>query len=303
MIRPLALAGAIALPCAPAYANCTHELAAIDSQLAAAAVEQPQLTQVLQQLRDQGAAACKAGDETSAGANFMSVTMMLELQARQGLPSPPAPADESRPQAPARPAQATAPDASGGSGLLPLVVENDPQNVDAIDWPSLRQSAGTHYPSRWDDLTLVNSCLWISPEELAEHLDLKAKLTVSYSDFQCKYRAHLANGSSGVFLSLYIELHPDTKYPRESEQGFASGAPSIQFTPFDAGAPDLNVYVHKKSHYLYAFPANGRSYWRIGYKPPYGLDGVYLPPAGSGIEEEVGPRFMQLLVEKYAGQL
>ncbi len=76
-----------------------------------------------------------------------------------------------------------------------------------------------------------------------------------------------------------------------------------QFTSVDVGADDLNVYVHKRSMYLYAFPKDGRSYWRLGYKPTYGMDDVYQPPEGSGIEQEVGPRFMTLLVKKYGERL
>ena len=301
MIRKFALPAAIALASSTAYADCTDELATIDRQLAEAALDQPQLTQVLQQIRNQGAAACEAGNESSAGANFTSISMMLELQAQQGIRVSAEPVSET--QAPAKAAPAAKPTPKGGSGLLPYVVVHDPEGIATLDWPDLRKSAATNYPSRWDDLTLVDSCLWISPDELADYLGLTARLSASSADFQCKYRVHLPNGNSGVFLSVYVELHPDTKYPREAEAGFASGPASMQFTPFDPGTADLKVYLHKKSRYLYAFPANGRSYWRLGYKPSYGLDGVYTPPAGSGIEQDVGPRFLKLLVEKYGGQL
>ena len=119
MIRTWALTAAITFAATPGHADCTAELTDIDRQLAAAAREQPQLIQVLQQLRDQGATACKAGNESSASANFTTITMMLELQARQGPGNPPAAVDERKPQAPPRAAPEIKQNDPGGSGSRP----------------------------------------------------------------------------------------------------------------------------------------------------------------------------------------
>ena len=188
----------------------------------------------------------------------------------------------------------------GGDTLLPYVVVTDPDEATSVDWEALRKRAGTDYPSRWDDLTLVDSCLWIPPEELEERLGLTARLDAKKIDFQCKYRVHLSNGDSTVVLSVYVELH-SAEQARKNELGFSEGVSGRQFTPFDPGASDLKVYVNEKSKYLYVFPSGGRTMWRLGYR------GDSVDPERfrreSGLAPNLGPRFLELLVEKYGGRL
>jgi tetratricopeptide (TPR) repeat protein len=188
----------------------------------------------------------------------------------------------------------------GGDTLLPYVVVTDPDKAATVDWAALRKQAGTRYPSRWDDLTLVDSCLWISPEELQERLGLTARLDAKKIDFQCKYRVHLSNGDSTVVLSVYAELH-SAEQARKNELSFSEGISGSQFTPFYPGASDLKVYVNEKSKYLYVFPSGGRTMWRLGYR------GDSVDPERfrreSGLDPDLGPRFLRLLVEKYGGRL
>jgi len=188
----------------------------------------------------------------------------------------------------------------GGDTLLPYVVVTDPDEAQSLNWAALRKRAGTDYPNRWDDLTLVDSCLWIPPKELEERLGLTARLDAKRIDFQCKYRVHLPNGDSTVVLSVYVELHSEEQ-ARKNELGFSEGVSGRQFTPFDPGAKDLKVYVNEKSKYLYVFPSGGRTMWRLGYRG----DSVDRERFNreSGIPPDLGPRFMQLLVEKYGGRL
>jgi hypothetical protein len=189
---------------------------------------------------------------------------------------------------PDRPARKPGPE----NDLLPYVLVADPDEVDSLDWEALRQRAGTDYPSRWDDLTLVDSCLWISPEELREYLGLSERLTAKRADFQCKYWVHDPNGESEVALQIYVERHATTKRVREIEADFSERFPSRQFTPLDPGARDLKAYVNNKGTYLYVFPENGITMWRIGYKP-----------RNVALRLGLGPRFLQLLVQKYADHL
>jgi len=74
-------------------------------------------------------------------------------------------------------------------------------------------------------------------------------------------------------LATAVRCKDSADKARENELGFSEGISGRQFTPFDSGAPDLGVYVNKKGKYLYVFPRNGRTMWRLGYR-------------GSAIEQE-----------------
>jgi hypothetical protein len=294
---------AVATAVSPAVAGCEADLAEIDRQLAAATSVEEHVLQVLKQFRHQGAVLCAEGNEAGASATLESLSMLLSAQTQ--IPELPADLEvgqaEEQESAGAAGVQPVAQDNRGG--LLPHVLVKDPHAVESLDWSALRKKAGTAYPSRWDDLSLVKSCLWITPEELAEDLGLVHRVTARETDFQCKYRVHLPDGNSGILLSVYVELHESSAVPRAAELNFSSGVGGMQFTPLDVGAPDLHVYVHKRSQYLYAFPEGGQTYWRLGFRPTYGMEDVYQPAAGADIEQEIGVRFMKLLVKKYGGLL
>jgi hypothetical protein len=229
--------------------------------------------------------------------------MQALLDARKPHQSASKPAQPSAEQKPA-PSEERPQPQGGGDSLLPYVVVRDPAAVDSLDWDALRKEAGTDYPSRWDDLTLVDSCVWISPKELEEHLGLSARLTSKRIDYQCKYWVHFPNGDSTVLLQVYVEYHPKAETVLENKRGFSEGVSGRQFTPFDPGAADLEVYVHRKGKYLYAFPRDGVTMWRIGYKgagPE--RDRFYQPKGDAGIDQDLGPRFLRLLVDKYEGRL
>ena len=190
--------------------------------------------------------------------------------------------------------------------LLPYVIVTDPGEMATLDFDELRTRAGTAYPSRWDDLTLVDSCLWISPETLEKHLGVSEPLSAVRSDFQCKYRVRTPDGYADetVMMQVYVERHPTSEIVREKKRSFTEGVSVRQFTPFDAGASDLEVYVHHKGKYLYAFPRDGRTMWRIGYmgEGPE-RDKFYEPDGEAGMEQGFGPRYIRLLVETYGGRL
>jgi hypothetical protein len=187
---------------------------------------------------------------------------------------------------------------------LPRVVIGDPDEAASIDWATIRRQSGADYPSRWDDLTLLDSCLWIAPAELEERLGLTARLTAKKEGSQCKYRVRFPGEDGPVILSVYAELYRSAEDMRESERSFSTGISGQQFTNFDAGAEDLHVYVHRKGRYLYVFPREGRTKWRIGYlgRGPE-RDRFYRPEGEEGIAQDLGPRFLRLLVEKYGSQL
>ena len=71
---------AIVLTASSVLADCKADLADIDKKIADS--NRPELAQVLKMMRDQGAAACDAGDEQGARTAFKSISMML------GMPDP-----------------------------------------------------------------------------------------------------------------------------------------------------------------------------------------------------------------------
>ena len=222
------------------------------------------------------------------------------------VPAPPAttPASPDAIKEPAPEASSPNRDYRNSDDLLPYVVITDPGRIDGLDFGALRKQARTDYPSRWDDLTLVDSCLWISPEELQAHLGMSLRLTAKRRDFQCKYQVHFPEGDSDVLLSVYVERHPNPEKLRESQRRFYEGVSGMQFTAFDPGAKDLTVYLSKKGRYLYVFPHDGITMWRLGYKVSVlNKDRFPLANGDGPIEQDIGARFMKLLVEKYGGRL
>jgi hypothetical protein len=85
-----------------------------------------------------------------------------------------------------------------------------------------------------------------------------------------------------------------------SYEGFAKRL----FTPFDAGTSELNVCVANKGHYLYAFPAGGLTLWRLEYiKDSPERDKYFSPSLGRSGSADLGPRFIEILVDKYDDRL
>ena len=68
--------------------------------------------------------------------------------------------------------------------------------------------------------------------------------------------------------------------------------------------PDLVVLVHHKAKHLYVYPKGGRTMWRLGYKAPGVERDLFYDPGGkTEVENNLGMRYMQLLVRKYDSQL
>lgn len=188
-----------------------------------------------------------------------------------------------------------------GGGLLPLVVVTDPEEAKSLDWNEVRTTAGVDYPNRWDDLTLLDKCLWLTTEEVEKGLELSAALKSALRDFSCFFNFREQDEMPAV-LSLYVEVHADTTFIRKAERSFSEGAASIQFKQVDIGIPELNVFVNHNGAYLYVFPRHGRSMWRIGYMAErrfkrYKLDFEYEEI------QDFGLRYLRLLVDKYQDQL
>ena len=178
---------------------------------------------------------------------------------------------------------------------LPVVVIDDRDAAKDIDWAAAKAEGGMSFSSRWDNLTLVDSCLWATPEELAEHLGISMPIETRRVDFQCRYYV----GNFNVFLSIWLERHRATETVRKAEYDLSEGFPKIQFTRLDTGDPDLHAYAHNG-----AFPANGRTLWRIQFlRPGPERDAVIGPSGDTNVRNGIGPRFLALLVEKYGDQL
>jgi len=200
----------------------------------------------------------------------------------------------------------------GGSNMMPYVLVTDLEASRSVDWAALRSRANMNYVSRWDDLTLVDACLWIPPDELRDKFNIKGRITARYTDARCKFYVHATDSNkkqmlatsgaeSMMMLQVYVELHDSTDWPRESEGNIGG---SSQYTSFDAGARDLIVHTHHKNKHLYVYPQDGRTMWRLGYKAAGPeRDVIYDPTGVPGAADNLGKRYMQLLVEKYGRQL
>ncbi|WP_299082312.1 hypothetical protein [uncultured Paraglaciecola sp.] len=288
-------------------ADCQTQLAEIDKRLAKNSNAQSAMLQGLRLMRDQGAEFCRSGDEISAKDTFNSITAMFTLfeskvVAKQA--SKPASQHLETPLPKVTPSlEEMVRVAKPQSGLTPYVVVTSAHVADRLNWNGLRRLTATNYSNRWDDLSMVDSCLWISADELAKRLGLSVQLTATNSDFQCKYRVKLPNGKGGVLLSLYVEFHQQSQNTRNAESRLSEGPASRQFSPFNLSVDDLNVYVNKRSRYLYVFPKNGQTLWRIGYKAPYGLKDIYQPSSNAGIDQHIGSVFVRMIVEKFASRL
>jgi hypothetical protein len=203
----------------------------------------------------------------------------------------------------------------GGSQLLPYVIVTDLKTSRNIDWPSLRARAGQNYVNRWDDLTLIDACLWIPPQELREKFGIDGRITARYTDHQCKFWVHATDANkeqmvkasgaeSTLFLQVRVELHDSAEYPRGALESMTDGIGRMQYTQFDVGASDLVVLTHHKAKHLYVYSKGGRTMWRLGYKAPGVERDLFYDPTGkTGVGNNIGMRYLQLLVKKYGGQL
>ncbi|MGI9318786.1 MAG: hypothetical protein ACR2QW_15770, partial [bacterium] len=204
----------------------------------------------------------------------------------------------------------------GGTDLAPYVVVADIDKVRSINWSAVRADGGMNYTSRWDDLTLLDACLWIPPDELREAFGIEGRVTARYTDGQCKFWVHSTDANreamrehsradSTVLLQILVELHESTEWPGRIENNYRTDRViKMQYSPFEAGASDLKVYAHHKTKHLYVFPQGGRTLWRMAYLPPGAERDVFYNPTGQpGQADNIGLRYMQLLVEKYGGQL
>ena len=231
------------------------------------------------------------------------------------------PVPSSQPKKPAVPARVEPPlivipkGPRGGSQLLPYVIVTDLKASRSIDWSSVRARAGQNYINRWDDLTLVDACLWIPPQELRKQFGIDGRITARYTDHQCKFWVHATDANkekmlkasgaeSTLFLQINVELHDSAEYPRGALEGMTDRIGRMQYTQFDVGASDLVVLTHHKAKHLYVYPNGGRTMWRLGYKAPGVERDLFYDPTGkTGVGNNLGMRYLQLLVKKYGGQL
>lgn len=259
------LALVMALPM-HASAACQETLAEVDRQLAATELD-ANIEAAVKQFRDQGAALCEQGHDPTATQTLQMVSMMLsqvaaEKTRRQPTAPPPAPA--------------------------PRPIED--QLATAGD-----------FPNRWDKLSQVDFCQWLTTEELERELDFRVSLSCrdTGKGFLIEATAP-GDGWPQQVLMLIVEVHPGQETVRQAEANTADGMSTRFFTPFDAGTSELHVYLANRGHYLYAFPAGGLTLWRLEYlRPGENRDRYYSPSPGRSGNADLGPRFMEMLVDKY----
>lgn len=247
-------------------AECMQQLATVDEQLASTSLD-ANLRNAVQQFRDHAASLCAEGHEASATQTLGMVGMML-TQAQSATAEP----------------------------VAESLVRKEPKSAES--------PARADFPNRWDKLSQVDYCDWLTPDELARQLTLHAPLECRRTDNGFRYELPRDGDDWPVAFFLLIEVHPGQESVRKAEAGVSEGFAKRLFTPFDPGTAELNVYVSNKGHYLYAFPAGGLTLWRLEYiKASPERDKYYSPSPGRSGNADLGPRFIEILVDKYRDKL
>jgi len=252
------------------HAACSEKLAEIDRKLAATEIDAV-LAPAIEQFRDRGAEACAQGHEPTAMQTLGIVDLMLtritaeraETERRAAPPPPPPPGPSIEAQL-----------AAGRSD----------------------------FPNRWDRLSQVGFCQWLTTKELERELTFRAPLSCrdTGKGFRIEASVEGDDWPEQVFM-LIVEVHPTQETVRRAEINTSQGFSTRLFTPFDVGTPELNVYLANRGHYLYAFPAGGLTLWRLEYlRPGPKRDRYYAPSPGRSGNADLGPRFMEMLVDKFS---
>ncbi len=254
-----------------AHAACKEKLAQVDEQLATTELDASIKTAV-QQFRDQAASMCDQGHEPTANQVLQMVDMMLAQ----------ASAEQSAEVKKAAPPPAP----------VPVPVEK-------------QLAASVDFPNRWDKLSKVDACQWLTIDELEKALTFHSPLACRKTRKGFIIETSIEGDDyPAVPFMLIIEVHPGQKTVRKAEADVSEGFATKLFTPFDAGTSEVNVYLSNKGHYLYAFPVGGLSLWRLQYlKPSAERDKYYSPSPGRSGNPDLGPRFMEMLVDKFADRL
>jgi hypothetical protein len=253
-----------------AHAACEETLTNVDRQLASIDLD-ANIMIAVKQFRDHGAALCEQGHDPAAMQTLKIVEMMLTQAA----------AEQS-----GKDNRAAAPRPEPGPGPRP-----DDGGV----------NTRSDFPNRWDKLSQVDFCEWLTTGELERELVFHSPLAcrATRSGFVIETSVEGGSWPEQLFM-LIVEVHPTEESVRIAETNTSKGFATKLFTPFDAGTPELHVYLANRGHYLYAFPAGGLTLWRLEYLPPGPKrDRYYVPSPGRSGNADLGPRFMEMLVDKY----
>jgi hypothetical protein len=179
----------------------------------------------------------------------------------------------------------------------------------SLNWAAIRPESGKRHASRWDNLTLLDHCYWLTANAVETGLGLLHPIEFRRVETRCQYRFRSPQGPKGWtsrILSLYVEVHADPANVREAEARLSQGLTGGGFQLFETGAPDLHVYVSRTGDYLYVFPENGITLWRLGYledSPENRTLYTTMPSRPGAPTRDLGRRFMQLLVDTYKDRL
>jgi hypothetical protein len=257
-----------------ARGGCREEIAEVDVKLASEALDE-NARNAVGQFRDQAASLCERGHEATAlQALGIIRTMLSQVE----------------------------PDRSAGSKASSHAMQPEPA-IRAEPEP-VQSDARRTFPNRWDKLSQVDYCQWLTADELAGELTFHVPLECRKTPSGFRYELVDPGGDRPVAFMLIVEVHPGQESVRSAESGLSEGFAKRFFTPFDAGTPDLNVYVSTKGYYLYAFPAGGLTLWRLEYlEESPERDKYYSPSPGRSGNADLGPRFIEMLVDKYGNRL
>ncbi len=264
MARALSMAAVLLLAATAAHADCRDEIEKFKQHVAA---EPPdaRLQPLIENVYERTDTLCQQGQDETALQTLAMMQMMLDADQSQVTPAAP-------PQA------------------MPELQRDEPVYERPPD-----PVAKPDFANRWDQLSQKKVCTWLSAGEVEEKLGLTVTLQQQQQPSRCDFVYKEANGRQKRMFSLYVELHPTEASVRQAERNVSEGFTGSLFEPYDPGAADLHVYISKKSNYLYAFPQDGMTLWRLEFNPD--------PSAGASADINPGKRFVRLLVQNHSDSL
>lgn len=268
MGRALSMAAVLLLATTAVRADCRTELDKFHQRIAAEPPDE-RLQPLIDSVYARTDALCQQGQEETALQTLAMMQMMLETEQSQATSAALPPAG-------------------------PTPRPDEPEYNRPPD-----PAPKTDFVNRWDRLSQKEVCAWLSADEVEKKLGLTVALQQRQQPSRCDFVFKQANGRSERMFSLYVELHDSKSSVREAERGVSEGFTGSLFEPYDPGAADLHVYVSKKSNYLYAFPQDGMTLWRLEFNsdPSEDVD------ADQSADKHPGKRFVRLLVQTHAETL
>lgn len=246
-----------------AFADCTQRIDALDQRLKSSPPD-ARVASIVTEVRKRAVDLCMAGQEAAA---------MQTLQMLEGMLRAPHAESSQQPEEPAGP------------------VLND------TDYTGGHQPVARKSSNPWDALSGRQICDWLPADEIEEAFGLAVELRIQRNHWQCNYRFLMPNGYSATAFIFYVEPHDNANYPREAETRMSTGFIGTQFERFDPGTPLLHGYNSVRAPYLYVYPTDGITMWKLDFLKDSPEKDVMFGSAPQ--PPNLGKAFLTLLIDKY----